>query len=86
MSHDDATSPMPSLEDEVAITITMNGQSVRLPWPSDRPIDMSTLEEWIVAQSRVAATSGSVLPSATDAAVLSVLSDVPRNRVASAMS
>ena len=43
-------------EDGVEITVTLNGQSVRLPWLNDRPDNMSALEEWIAAQPRIVTT------------------------------
>ena len=58
-----APSPEASLEDGVEITVTIDGQTVRLPWPSDRPVDMITLEKWITAQSRTVPTPDPVILS-----------------------
>ena len=50
-------------DNEIAITVTINGQSCRFPYPDDRPFEMRELEEWMTRQSRRSSTSDSELLS-----------------------
>ena len=61
-----ASSYAAPLDDEIKITVTIKGEKVELLWPSDRPVDISTLEEWIVAQSRRVTTPDPVSLSTSE--------------------